>query len=172
MRRIAAQIEGLAAMPFVLFVGLGGGALQSVPRFFVSGTDGPRPQLAQLLAISVTAVLWCAAAAFLWWIAVRRRQWSLWATATHVTLGLLVADLLSSGLAMVAASIDTNGAFAEALVREPLTVASSNLVLALIRSPFWFVGSAIAIALGRYLSRPPQTIAPPQSPPTSPHAVT
>lgn len=172
MRRIAAQIEGLAAAPFVLLVGLIGGALQSIPRFLVSGTDGTRPLLAQLVAVGVTSVLSWTAAALLWWIAVRRRRWSLWATATHVALGLVVADVLSNGLGMVAASIDTNGAFAEAVVREPLTVASSNLILTLMRGPLWLIGSAIAVALGRHLSGPPQTIAPPPSKPTPPETVT
>jgi len=172
MRRIAAQIEGLAAVRFMLLVGLIGGGLQAIPRFLLSGSGAMRPHVAQFVVVGVTSTLYWTGAALLWWIAVRRRRWSLWATATHVALGLVVADILSNGLGMVAASIDTNGAFAKAVVREPLTFASSNLGLTLVRSPFWFLGAAIAVALGRHLSSPPHTIASPPSKPTRSEAVT
>lgn len=172
MRRIAAQIEALAAVPFVLLVGLIGGALQGVPRFLLSGSGAMRPHLAQFVVGGVTSTLYWTAAALLWWIAVRRRRWSLWATATQVAFGLVVADILSNGLAMVAAAIDTNGAVVKAVGREPLIFASSNLGLTVIRSPFWFVGAAIAVALGRHLSGPPPTIASPPSKPTRSEAVT
>lgn len=172
MRRIAAQVEALTPVPFVLLVGLIGGALQAIPRFLLSGSGAMRPHLAQFVLVGVTSTLYWTAAALLWWIAVQRRPWSLWATAAHVALGLVVADILSNGLGMVAASIDTNGAFAKAVVREPLTFASSNLGLILIRSPVWFFGAAIAVALGRHLSGPPPTIASPPSKPTRSEAVT
>jgi hypothetical protein len=113
-------------------------------------------------------MLWWTAALLLWWIAVRRRRWSLWTTAAHVTLGFALADVLTTALSMVVASIETKGMFAGAIIREPWTFASSNLVLPLIRSPLWFLGSAMAIALGRHLSGGPRIIAPSQSTVTPP----
>lgn len=172
MRRLAAHMEGLAAAPFILLVGLIGGALQGMPRFFLGTTGTTDSHFAPFVVVGVASVLWWTAALFLWWIAVRRRRWSLWATATHVTLGFAVADVLASALGMVVASIDTNGAYAEALVREPLTVVSSNLVLTLIRSPLWFLGSVIAVAVGRHLSGGQQTGAPSPSAVTPPDTVT
>jgi hypothetical protein len=172
MRRIAAHIEGLAAAPFILLVGVVGGALQGIPRCFFGGPGGTAPHLAQFIVVGVTSVLWWTAALLLWWIAVHRRRWSLWATAGQLTLGLAFADALTNGLGMVVASITTNGAFAEAIVREPLTFASSNVSLTLIRSPLWFLGSAMAVALGRHLSGGEQAIAPSPSSATHHEAVT
>ena len=89
----------------------------------------------------------------------------------HVTLGLALAHLLASALGMVAASLDTNGAFAEALVRDPLAVASSAIVLMLIQVPLWFLGSAIAVALGRKLMGGEEAVAASRSIATPPGAV-
>jgi hypothetical protein len=160
MRRIAAQVEALSAVRFVLLVGLVGGALQGMPRFLLSGTAAPGAHLAGLLVVGVSAVFSLTAAAFLWWIAVRRRRWSLWTTAAHVTLGLALADVLASALGMVAGSIDTNGRLAQLIARDPWNFASSSLVLPLMRSPLWFFGAATTVALGRHLSGGQQAILP------------
>jgi hypothetical protein len=163
MRRIAIQIEALPGVRFVLLVGLVGGALQGIPRFLLSGTAAPAPRLAGVLVVGISVVVWWTAALFLWWIAVRRRRWSLWTTATHVTLGLALADVLTSALGLVAGSIDTNGRLALLIARDPWNFASSNLVSALIRSPLWFFGAALAVALGRHLDGGQQANIPPQS---------
>ena len=159
MRRIAEHMEGLAAAPFILLVGVVGGALQGIPPFSLGGAGGTTRRLTQFIVVGGTTVLWWTAVLLLWWIAVRRRRWSLGATAAQVTLGLAFADVLTNGLGMVVASITTNGAFAERIVREPLTFAASNLSLTLIRSPLWFIGSAVAVALGRRLSGGEQAVA-------------
>jgi len=158
MRRIATQIEALEAAPFILLLGLVGGALQGIPHFLFDGVCAPGPRLAVLLVGGISAVLWWTAALFLWWIAVRRRRWSLWTTAAHVTLGLALADVLTSALGMVAASIDTNGRLAELIARDLWNVAEANLVLPLLRSPLWFFGAVVAVALGRHLSGGQQAI--------------
>ena len=95
MRRITSHIERLAAPPFILLVGLVYGAIQGVPRFWLSGGVGTGLHLAQFVIVGVTSVLWWTAALLLWWISVRRRGWSLWTTAAHVTLGLALGDVLS-----------------------------------------------------------------------------
>lgn len=172
MRRIAAHIEALAAIPFILLLGLVGGAIQGIPRFFLGGTGASGPHFAQFLVVAISAVLWWTAALLLWWVSVRRRRWSLWRTAAHVTLGLALADVLTSALGMVIASIGTSGMFATTIVREPLTFASSNLVLPLVRSPLWFLGAAMAVALGRHLSGGQRTVAASQSTATPPDPVT
>ncbi len=159
MRRIATQIEALEAVRFILLLGLVGGALQTIPRFLLDGMSAPGPRLAGLLIGGISAVLWWTAAMFLWWIAVRRQRWSLWTTAAHVTLGLALADVLTSALAMVATSINTNGRFAELIARDSWNIAESNLVLPLLKSPLWFLGAVVAIALGRHLSGGQQAIA-------------
>jgi hypothetical protein len=152
VRRISAQIEGLAPTRFILLIGLVGAILQGVPRFFLRATGGTRPPLLPFIVVGLTAVLSWTAALLLWWIAVRRRRWSLWATAAHLTLGLALADLLTNALGMVIASIETHGAFAAAIIRQPWTAISSNLLATLIRGPLWFLGSVVTVALGRHLS--------------------
>lgn len=172
MRQIATHIEGLAAAPFMLLVGLIGGALQGIPHLMLGGTGGAGPRVTQIVVIGVGTVLWWTAALLLWWIAVRRRRWSLWMTATHLTLGLALAYLLKTALGMVAASIDTHGRFAEALIRDPLAIAIPNLVLTIIQIPLWFFGAVTAVALGRHLTGGRQVVAASRSTATPPEAVT
>lgn len=82
--------------------------------------------------------------------------------------GLVMADMLTAALAMVVASIDTHGAFAASIAGQPLTVILSNLTIILLRSPLWFVGSALAIALGRHLSVGERPLSASTSPVTHP----
>jgi hypothetical protein len=172
MRHISARIEALGPTRFVLFIGLVAGAIEGVPRLLLSGTDSSRARIFPFLLIGTTAVLWWTVVLFLWWIAVRRRQSSVWATAAHVTLGWVIADTLANALSMVAASVDTHGEFAAAVAHQLDNVIVSNLTLTILRSLPWFFGSALAIALGRYLNVGQQPLPASSSPPNHPGAVT
>lgn len=152
MRRLSRQIEAWAPARFVLLIGAAGGIIQGIPRFFVRGTGGTGAHFGQFVLIGLASVMWCAAALLLSWIAIRRRRWSIWKTATHVTVGLALASVVDMALGAVVASIETRGVFAEALARAPVTFASSNLGLILLRSPLWFLISATVILLGRHLT--------------------
>jgi hypothetical protein len=171
MRRISAQIEQLSGGRFMLLVGLVAGAIQGVPRFFLDESAGPHPQVISFIVIGLLAVLWWTAAFFLWWIAVHRRRWSLWATAAQVTLGLALADVLNNALGMVVASVETHGTFAEAIVHQPLTVISSNLFPLVVRSPLWFLGAMVAVALGRHLNSADQPLGASASTPAQGEAI-
>ena len=172
MRRLLRHIEGFAPARFILVVGAVGGVIQGIPRFFLGTTGRAGAHLGQVVLVAVASVLWSAAALLLCWIAVRRRRWSIWKTAGHVTVGLALANVLDIALAAVVASIETKGVFAGAIARAPLTFASSNLVLVLIRSPLWFLGSAMLVALGRHLARGQHRAAPSPSQSSHPEGVT
>ena len=152
MRRLAAQIEELSAVRFIVVIGLVGGAVQGVPRFFLTSSRGLA--LLPFVLIGLTAVLLWTAALVMWWVAVRRRRWSLLATATHITLGLAIADLLTDALSLVISSIESQGVIATALMQQPWTFISSNLLVTAIRCPVWFVAAAVTVAIGRHLSAP------------------
>jgi hypothetical protein len=152
MRVLPTQIEQLPPAPFILGVSLAGGVLQGIPGFFLEHTDGTGARVAQLVVAVGISVVWWAAAVLLWWTTVRRRQFSIWKTAWHVTLALALADVLGLALGYVSASIETHGAFVEALVHAPLSASTSGLsFIVLIRSPIRFLGAAMVIALGRRL---------------------
>lgn len=172
MRGISAQIETLGPTRFTLLIGLVAGAIQGLPRLLLGGASTVPPRLTPFLIIGATAVLWWTAALLLWWIAVRRRQSSLWMISAQVTLGLIIAELFAAVLGMVGASIATNGAFAAAIAHQPFTVLVSNLSLPLLGSPLWFVGSAVAIAMGRHLAGGPQAVSASTSASSHPGAVT
>lgn len=162
MRRIFAQIEALGATHFILLVGLIAGAIQGVPRLFLGNTEAAPSWLILLPVVGATEALSWTAALLLWWIAVRRRQSSLWVIAAHVTLGLALADLLAAALGVVVASINTHGKFAAIIAHQPGNFIFSNLTFTLLRSPLWFLGSALLIAIGRHLKtgqRPPAAAA-------------
>jgi hypothetical protein len=150
MRRIAAQLEALEGLRFVLVIALVAGAIRSIPQLLLSGPVSPL-ELIPFLVIGLSGVLWWIAALLLWWVAIRRHQSSLLLVATQVTLGLIIADLFAGALAMVAASIETRGEAATVLAQQLSSVVLSNLTVALVRSPLWLVGSALAVALGRHL---------------------
>jgi hypothetical protein len=152
MRVLPSQIEQLAPAPFILGVSLAGGVFQGIPGFFLGNTGGTGARAAQIVVAVGISVMWWAAAALLWWAAVRRRQFSTWKSAWHVTLALALADVLGLALGYAAASIETHGAFVEALIHAPLSTSSSGLsFIVLIRSPIRFLGAALLIALGRRL---------------------
>lgn len=154
MRRIAVQLEALDAVRFVLVIALAAGAIQGVPQFFLGGTVTPL-QVISFLIVGATGVLWWTGALLLWWVAVRRRQSSIWIVATQITLGLIIGEIFAGALGMVVASIDTHGKVAMALAQNVSTVVVSSLTFPLLRSPLWFAGAALAIALGRHLNGGP-----------------
>src|SRR5262249_5122305 len=135
MRGLWTKIEELYPIPFVLLVGFVGGVLQGVPHFIVGSSTSTDARIVQMVVFDVISVLWWAAALVLWWVAVRRRQFSVWGTAWHVTLGLVLADVLGLSLGYLQASIETNGAFLEAIARAPLSFSTSGFVVVLIRCP-------------------------------------
>ena len=57
MRRIAAQLQALGAIRFVLVIALFAGAIQGLPRLFLEGTVAPL-QVIPFLIIGLTGVLW------------------------------------------------------------------------------------------------------------------
>lgn len=171
MRHISARIEALEPGRFVLLIGLVAGAIQGMPRVVVSGADSSRFRIAPFLPIGITAAHWWTTVLLVWWIAVRRRQSSLWATAVHLTLAWVIADTLAAALGMLAASVDTHGAFAVAIADHLESVIISNLTLTLLRSLPWFLGAALAIALGRSLNVGEPPLPAPSLLPTHPEAV-
>ena len=151
MRCRPTQLEELAPAPFIVVVGLVGGVLQGMPRFFLGNGSSTEARSAQLVIVAAFSVLWWAGALLLWWVAVRRRRFSIWKTAWHLTLALSLAEVLDLALALAAASIQTKGAIVEALVHAPLSMSLSSLGLVLFRSPIRFLGSALLVAFGRQL---------------------
>jgi hypothetical protein len=161
MRRFLTQTEDLAPPRFILLVGLIGGVLLGIPRFFLSGSDSTRAHVAQLIIVAVVALVVWAATLVLWMAAVRRRQFSIWMMAWQVTLGLALADALDTTLAFVHASIITNGAYVEALAPRLSTAAASDVLLILVRSLIRFPVSVVLIAIGRQLPWSGTPVAPP-----------
>ena len=151
MRRIAAEIESLGGTRFVLLIGLVAGAIGGLPSLFLGGATTVGFHLIPFLVIGIAAIAEWVGAVLLWWIAVRRRS-ALLVTAGQVTLGLIIADLLAAGLGMVSTSIETHGRFTALILDHSMDIVVSNLGIALMRSPLWFVGSLLAISLGRYLN--------------------
>jgi hypothetical protein len=150
VRLLIVRLENLTPARFILLVGLSAGVLQGIPTLLFSNESGGHsiqfPVVAGLTLISLTA------AALLWLVAVRRERFSVWRMAWYVCLGLILGDLLALALSMVAASIETNGAFVSAYIHAPLSVTLPGLVVpTLLRSPIWFFGSAVLIAIGRSL---------------------
>ena len=164
MRGLWTKIEALATAPFILVVGSVGGVLQGIPHFFLGSSSRTDMRIVQMVAFDVISVLWWAAALLLWWVAVRRRRYSVWSTAWHVTLALVLADVLGLALGYLDASIETNGAFVEALARAPLSFSTSGLVVVLIRCPIRFLGSALVVYLGRQLPGHTSPVAPRANP--------
>lgn len=164
MRRIAAELERLEPKRFILLIGLVAGAIQGVPRFIVGGASTARAPLAPFAIVGVAAVVRWIAAVLLWWIAVRRRQSSTWAIAGQVTLGLFIAELFAAALAVVNASIVTQGEFVAVVVHNLPLFVMSNFGLALLRSPFWYVGAVLTIGFGRHLAAVSRSVSAPARP--------
>lgn len=172
MRRLLTQIEQLAPASFILVVGMAGGALRGIPPFFLPTTDGTGAHVAQFVVVALASALWWAAAILLCWTSARRRGFSTWTTAWHVTLGLALADVLGLALGYAFASIISHGAFVDALLHAPSSAALSNLGLILIRSPVRFLGAAMLIALGRQLPGTGSPVVPRPLAATDPEATT
>jgi hypothetical protein len=150
VRLLIVRLEELTPAQFILLVGLSAGVLQGIPTLlFSNGSGGHSAQFPVVAGITLTCL---AGAALLWLVAVRRRQFSVWRMAWHVCLGLALGNLLATALSIVAASIETNGALATAYINAPLSASLLGFfVPTLIRSPIWFFGSAVLIAIGRSL---------------------
>ena len=150
MRLLSTQIEELAPLRFILAVALAAGGLDSIPTFFSGHGNSAGGRSIQLVAVAAISVLWLAAGMFLLWGAVRRRSYSVWRIAWHLTLALALGDVLAFALTFAAASIDTQGAYVTAYVHAPLSVTVPGLLApTLLRSPIRFLGWAAAVALGR-----------------------
>lgn len=171
MRSLLTQVEELTALRFVLIVAVIGGVLSSMPALFFGNTGFAGSIFAALTVGAALELLWFGAAILLWWVAVRRRQYSVWSTALHLTLALTLSGVLELALSYVAASIATNGKFAMALIHGPLSASSAGIVLVLIRSPIWFIGAACLVSLGRFLLESDEPVAPRESARTDPEAV-
>jgi hypothetical protein len=162
---LLAQIEALSPAQFILLIGLIAGVLRSVPVFLQTGNVNIAvAHFSQIVVALALSLLWWIGAALVWWFAVRRRRYPIWLTALHVTLGVAVADVLASVLAMVAGSIETHGAILAELGKAPLMAVLSPLELTLLRSLYWFVEAIALIALGRLVLRMDSLIAPPSIP--------
>jgi hypothetical protein len=72
---------------------------------------------------------------------------------------------------MVGASIETHGEIARLIAPQLGSAIISNLGFTLVRAPFWFVGSALAVALGRHLNAGPTPLAASTVPTTHPETV-
>jgi hypothetical protein len=168
-----AQIEGLASARFILLIAAVAGTVQAVPVFLHPGSlNLATASVGQLALVTGISLLWWTGAALLWWFAVRRRQYPIWLTALHVTLGLAAADLLMNGLGFVASSIETRGEFAIAFGRALPGALWGPVGIALLRSPFWFVQAIALIAVGRLVLHMDALIVPPPATATDPDTVT
>ena len=140
LRRAVAGLEDLTAGRFILLVGAIGGVLRSYPASCV--------EHATVRLVFVLFVLTDAAAVLLWWVAVRRRRFSVWKTALHVMLGLDLADALGFGLILAMLSLDARRHMVNAVVHKPvMDLVGVFAAPILIR----FVVAAAAVAFGRVL---------------------
>lgn len=149
-REVAEQLARLGGTRFVFLIALVAGIIRSIPGFLFPGNQLPGGPLTVLL-FGAFALLWWVGALILWWVAVRRAS-SIWIVAAQVTIGLFIGELLGSALGMVSASIEGGGEVAVAVGRHLWMIIWSNLGLALIRAPLIFVGSLLALKVGRSLS--------------------
>jgi hypothetical protein len=148
VRLAAMRVERQAPRQFAELVALIGGLLVGAPQVLAAFDDH---QAAVLL--SLMFVQW-SAAALLWWIATRRRKFTVLQTASHITLGLALGDLIGFAIAFVAASIQTEWQFADSYLHAPWSTTLPGLLLpTLIRTPLRFGGWALLIALGRHGDR-------------------
>ena len=149
-RLMARRVERRTARRFAELVALVGGVLVGAPQV-LSGVFG-NGRTAVMLALLLVQWIF---AALLWWVATRRRKFTVLQTAGHITLGLAFGDLIGFAIAFVAASIQTNWEFADSYVHAGWSVILPALFLpTLIRTPLRFGGWALLIALGRLGERP------------------
>lgn len=134
MRLSLRDIEKIAPVPFVILIGMIGGALQGALEFVKTSVAGG---FAAILILG-------AATAVLGWITVRRRQHNVWSAAFQVVCAIGLSQLVALALIIpraVPASVHL----------EWRDVAINALVPQLILSPTRFVAAAVLVALGRML---------------------
>lgn len=150
IREIAEQLARLGAAQFVVLIALVAGTIRSIPGFLSHGGTLPFRPLSFILIGAIT-LLWWLGALILWWVAVRRAS-SIWIVAAQVTIGIVLGELFGSFLGMVPVSIEGGRRVAAAVGNHLPDIISSNLGLALLRAPVVFVGSLLALKIGRALA--------------------
>jgi hypothetical protein len=128
------ELEKIAAVPFILFAGLVGGGLQSLGEFARNGTGA-------LVAFFIVI----GAAVVLWWASVRRRRYSVWRAAFHLTVAMALSQVISFALVV------PRTAHAEGVQIDWLNAIEQVLWVQLALSPIRFIGAALLVALGRLL---------------------
>jgi hypothetical protein len=128
------EVEQLPALPFVVLAALIGVGIQSVGWF------------AQHTAVNSleTGVIWAVAATVLWWLSVRRRQYSAWMAALQITCVIGLTEIGS--FALVTAHVMPANVHLDLL-----SVSQVEVVTQLELSPLRFVEAVLLVALGRFL---------------------
>jgi peptidoglycan/LPS O-acetylase OafA/YrhL len=114
------EIQQLDASRFVFVVAGGYLLLMSIALPFIHLGDDPRYRFLLLVLIGILGCAQIVLGALLWIVAVRRRQYSVLRTASHVTLGIAIAIILGFLLKMTMDSLGTNGRLMRALVVNPI----------------------------------------------------
>jgi hypothetical protein len=128
------EIENLSGPAFVLLAGSAGGVLEGVTELVHY-----RP-----VGAFATFVMLNAAAVILWWLGVRRRQYSVWHTALQLTLIIGLAQLISFAL-VIPRAVPAN---VHLLWPD---VVQTELVTQLTLSAIRFPAAIILVVLGRFL---------------------
>lgn len=150
--QLSTGLEDLSPGRFILLVAVIGGVLHSYPGSYL--------EQATARTIVALAIVTDAAAVLLWWIAVRRRRFSVWKTALHVMLALDLADALALLLSIAMLSLDVREHLLSTLVQQPLSTSLGELVPPyVVVSAIRFVGAAVLVAIGRRLPGSRQSIA-------------
>jgi hypothetical protein len=131
MRLDLNEIERLPPAPFILFVGATGGVLQALPSIW--GRDHIAIGLVTQVGVQGAALL-------LWWVAVRRRRFSVWRTALHLMLALDLAHVIGLLLSLSSVGMQFKASWATPLLSAVLGM-----------SPFRFLGALALVAMGRLL---------------------
>ncbi|MDP1860093.1 MAG: hypothetical protein Q8K82_15565 [Gemmatimonadaceae bacterium] len=164
VRLIAAHLESLPATHFVLLVATVGGVLRSVPGYLAGRTAA---------GALFTVALISAATILLWWVAVRRRQFSVWRVAWHLVVALALADLFAFGITLALVSIDAQGKLARDLAHMPLSTFLGAFVPPIpILGAVRFVIASVLIGVGRHLPGSGKVVNRHSLAPTHPGAVT
>ena len=137
------ELDQLAPAQFILIVAAAGGIVRGMPSLL-----RPHTIAGVLSIVLLNNGAWIA----LWWLAVRRRRFSVLQTAWHVVAALALADTLAFGLSLALVSIDTHGEVARRIAQRPVVDLLGGfvpplLLLGLLR----FVGAAVLLSLGRLL---------------------
>jgi hypothetical protein len=167
MRTFFERIEQLTPGQFVGLVASIAGFLFGMPHLLLGTSTGDR---LWPVAVGFGLLTW-SAGGLMWWIAIRRQQLSAWRTAWHITMALALADLIGFAFVFIAATLQTDGAYADAYFRAPVgTTLPGFLVHTLLRTPARLVGGALLVGLGRAWLRQRRSL--PKDPRTLPEAAT